>query len=147
MRTQEDKEKILDRYKPSKYLVGEVSPSMIEYLLEHFRGSEKIIKYKEAGSKGPVVMNYSPDRDEKQEWFNPVQELVWDILGSNCYVWGSNIFRVEKPPDILPENLQNLFSSLRATTFFSAFESSTFATRKLDQMMSASISCSWRTQT
>jgi hypothetical protein len=42
-------------------------------------------------------MNYSPDRDEKQEWFNPVQELVWDILGSNCYVWGSNIFRVEKP--------------------------------------------------
>ena len=40
----QDKEKILDRYKPSKYLVGEVSPSMIEYLLEHFRGSRKNYK-------------------------------------------------------------------------------------------------------
>ena len=97
MRTQEDKEKILDRYKPSKYLVGAVSPNMIKYCLDYFQGTEKIVKYKEAGSKGPVVVNYSPDRNEKQAWFNPVQELVWDLLGSNCYVWGSNIFRVEKP--------------------------------------------------
>ena len=84
MRTQEDKEKILDRYKPSKYLVGAVSPNMIKYCLDYFQGTEKIVKYKEAGSKGPVVVNYSPDRNEKQAWFNPVQELVWDLLGSNC---------------------------------------------------------------
>ena len=97
MRTQEDKEKILDRYKPTKYLVDEISPNMIGYLLDHFRGSEKIVKYKQAGTAGPMVVNYSPDRDKKQNWFDPVQEKVWDILGSNCYVWGSNIFRVEKP--------------------------------------------------
>ena len=96
MRTQEDKEKILDRYKPTKYLVDEISPNMIGYLLDHFRGSEKIVKYKQAGTAGPMVVNYSPDRDKKQNWFDPVQEKVWDILGSNCYVWGSNIFRVEK---------------------------------------------------
>lgn len=97
MRTQEDKEKILDRYKPTKYLVDEISPNMIGYLLDHFRGSEKIVKYKQSGTAGPMVVNYSPDRDKKQNWFDPVQEKVWDILGSNCYVWGSNIFRVEKP--------------------------------------------------
>ncbi len=97
MRTLEEKEKILDRYKPTHYKVGVVSKEMIGYLLDKFRGSEKIIKYKEAGSKGPVVMNYSPDREGMQGWFEPVQDLVWDLLGSNCYVWGSNIFRVEKP--------------------------------------------------
>ena len=97
MRTQDEKEKIIDRYKPSRYQVGAVSEHMISYLLDKFNGSEKIIKYKEAGSKGPVVMNYSPDREGMQPWFEPVQELVWDLLGSNCYVWGSNIFRVEKP--------------------------------------------------
>lgn len=96
MRTQEDKEKILDRYKPTRYLVDAVSSSMIEYCLDYFNGSEKILKYG-LESAGPQVINYSPDRNEKQEWFTPVQELVWDILGSNCYVWGSNIFRVEKP--------------------------------------------------
>jgi len=97
MRTLEEKEKILDRYKPTHYKVGVVSKEMIGYLLDKFRGSEKIIKYKEAGSKGPVVMNYSPDREGMKPWFEPVQDLVWDLLGSNCYVWGSNIFRVEKP--------------------------------------------------
>ena len=97
MRTQEDKEKILDRYKPTKYLVDEISPNMIGYLLDHFRWTEKIVKYKQSGTAGPMVVNYSPDRDKKQNWFDPVQEKVWDILGSNCYVWGSNIFRVEKP--------------------------------------------------
>ena len=68
MRTQEEKEKILDRYKPSHYKVGVVSEQMIGYLIDKFNGSEKIVKYKEAGSKGPIVMNYSPDREGKQDW-------------------------------------------------------------------------------
>jgi len=41
MRTQEEKEKILDRYKPSHYKVGVVSEQMISYLIDKFNGSNK----------------------------------------------------------------------------------------------------------
>ena len=41
-------------------------------------------------------MNYSPDREGIEEWFTPVQKFVDNLIGESL-VWGSNIFRVERP--------------------------------------------------
>lgn len=91
MRTQQQIEKIMSRYESTKVHSGVISDDFIKYLLDVFYNAPKIVK-----NTGPVVMNYSPDRNKKQEWFEPVQELVDDLLGPSL-VWGSNIFRVEKP--------------------------------------------------
>ena len=97
MRTVEQKKQITDRYESAKVHKGVVNQGFIDYLLNQYHNSEQIIKYKDAGSKGPVVMNYSPDRQKYEAWFTPVQNFVDHLIGADNMVWGSNIFRVEKP--------------------------------------------------
>jgi hypothetical protein len=91
MRTDTQKKAITDRYETATVHKGIVNQGFIDYLLNQFHNSEHIEK-----NTGPVVMNYSPDREGLQEWFEPVQKFVDNLIGESL-VWGSNIFRVEKP--------------------------------------------------
>lgn len=91
MRTAEQKQVILDRYETAKVYKDVVTQDFIDYLIDVFNTAGKIVK-----NTGAAVMNYSPDRQKKEPWFNPVQNFVDDLIGDNL-VWGSNIFRVVKP--------------------------------------------------
>lgn len=91
MRTDTQKKAITDRYESATLYKGIVNQGFIDYLLNQFHNSKHIEK-----NTGPVVMNYSPDREGLQEWFEPVQKFVDNLIGESL-VWGSNIFRVEKP--------------------------------------------------
>ena len=91
MRTEQQKQRIMSRYSEAAVHKDIVSPELRDYLLKRFYDAPKIVK-----NTGPVVMNYSPDRQGWEDWFRPVQELV-DSLFEDTFVWGSNIFRVEKP--------------------------------------------------
>lgn len=91
MRTDTQKKAITDRYESATLHKGIVNQGFIDYLLNQFHNSKHIEK-----NTGPVVMNYSPDREGLQEWFEPVQKFVDNLIGESL-VWGSNIFRVEKP--------------------------------------------------
>ena len=91
MRTEAQKKAITDRYESATVHKNIVSQGFIDYLLNQFQKSDKIDK-----KTGPVVMNYSPDRDGYKEWFEPVQKFVDKLIGESL-VWGSNIFRAEYP--------------------------------------------------
>lgn len=91
MRTDAQKKLITDRYESATLHKGIVNQSFIDYLLNQFHSSNLIEK-----NTGPVVMNYSPDRDGYKEWFAPVQRFVDNLVGENI-VAASNIFRVEIP--------------------------------------------------
>ena len=92
MRNKEQKKKITDRYETATVHKDVVNPGFIDYLLNQFHNSQNKVEK----NTGPVVMNYSPDRDGYEEWFEPVQKFVDNLIGENI-VWGSNIFRVETP--------------------------------------------------
>ena len=91
MRTDAQKKVITDRYESATVHKNIVNQGFIDYLLNQFHNTEHIEK-----NTGPVVMNYSPDRNGPQEWFTPVQRFVDNLIGESL-VWGSNIFRVERP--------------------------------------------------
>ena len=91
MRTDAQKKAITDRYESATVHKNIVNQGFIDYLLNQFHNTEHIEK-----NTGPVVMNYSPDRNGPQEWFTPVQRFVDNLIGESL-VWGSNIFRVERP--------------------------------------------------
>ena len=91
MRTNAQKKVITDRYESATVHKDIVNQGFIDYLLNQFNSAEHIEK-----NTGPVVMNYSPDREGLQEWFAPVQRFVDNLIGESL-VWGSNIFRVEQP--------------------------------------------------
>ena len=91
MRTDAQKKVITDRYESATVHKNIVNQGFIDYLLNQFHNAEHIEK-----NTGPVVMNYSPDRNGLQEWFTPVQRFVDNLIGESL-IWGSNIFRVEKP--------------------------------------------------
>ena len=91
MRTDAQKKVITDRYESATVHKNIVNQGFIDYLLNQFHNAEYIEK-----NTGPVVMNYSPDRNGLQEWFTPVQRFVDNLIGESL-IWGSNIFRVEKP--------------------------------------------------
>ena len=71
MRTAAQRKTITDRYESATLHKNIVNQGFIDYLLNQFRNTEHIKK-----STGPVVMNYSPDRDGYEEWFEPVQKFV-----------------------------------------------------------------------
>ena len=91
MRTDAQKKAITDRYESATVHKNIVNQGFIDYLLNQFHNAKHIEK-----NTGPVVMNYSPDRNGLQEWFTPVQRFVDNLIGESL-VWGSNIFRVERP--------------------------------------------------
>jgi hypothetical protein len=91
MRTAAQRKTITDRYESATLHKNIVNQGFIDYLLNQFRNTEHIKK-----STGPVVMNYSPDRDGYEEWFEPVQKFVNNLIGESL-VAASNIFKVEKP--------------------------------------------------
>lgn len=92
MRTLEQKKAITNRYESTTLHKDIVNQGFIDYLLNQFQKSDKIDK-----KTGPVVMNYSPDRQEHEAWFTPVQNFVDHLIGEDNIVWGSNIFRAEYP--------------------------------------------------
>jgi hypothetical protein len=91
MRTDAQKKAITDRYESATVHKNVVNQGFIDYLLNQFNSAEHIEK-----NTGPVVMNYSPDRDGPQEWFTPVQRFVDNLIGESL-VWGSNIYKVDYP--------------------------------------------------
>ena len=110
MRTLEQKKKITDRYESATLHKGVVNQGFIDYLLNQFNNSTVIEK-----NTGPVVMNYSPDREGIEEWFTPVQKFVDNLIGESL-VWGSNIFRVERPHiihnDDYEEKIYDIFKTV-----------------------------------
>jgi hypothetical protein len=110
MRTIEQKKKITDRYETATVHKGVVNQGFIDYLLNQFHNSQKIEK-----NTGPVVMNYSPDRQKYEAWFTPVQNFVDHLIGESL-VWGSNIFRVETPHiihnDDYEEKIYDIFKTV-----------------------------------
>jgi len=92
MRTQEQKQQILNRYSNTIVHKNIVSNKIILHLLNIFYNSPKIVK-----NTGPVVLNYDPTKKIKEAWFNPVQELVNTIVDDDIFVWMSVMFRVEQP--------------------------------------------------
>ena len=110
MRTIEQKKKITDRYETATVHKGVVNQGFIDYLLNQFHNSQKIEK-----NTGPVVMNYSPDRQKYEAWFTPVQSFVDHLIGESL-VWGSNIFRVETPHiihnDDYEEKIYDIFKTV-----------------------------------
>lgn len=110
MRTDTQKKAITDRYESATLHKGIVNQGFIDYLLNQFHNSKHIEK-----NTGPVVMNYSPDREGLQEWFEPVQKFVDNLIGESL-VWGSNIFRVEKPHiihnDDYHEKIYDIFKTI-----------------------------------
>lgn len=110
MRTIEQKKKITDRYETATVHKGVVNQGFIYYLLNQFHNSQKIEK-----NTGPVVMNYSPDRQKYEAWFTPVQNFVDHLIGESL-VWGSNIFRVETPHiihnDDYEEKIYDIFKTV-----------------------------------
>ena len=91
MRTDAQKKAITDRYESATVYKNIVNQGFIDYLLNQFNSAKHIEK-----NTGPVVMNYSPDRDGPQEWFTPVQRFVDNLIGESL-VWGSNIYKVDYP--------------------------------------------------
>jgi len=91
MRTDAQKKAITDRYESATVHKNVVNQGLIDYLLNQFNSAEHIEK-----NTGPVVMNYSPDRDGPQKWFTPVQRFVDNLIGESL-VWGSNIYKVDYP--------------------------------------------------
>ncbi len=110
MRTTEQKKIITDRYETATVHRGAVNQGFIDYLLNQFHTSQKIEK-----NTGPVVMNYSPDRQKYEAWFTPVQNFVDHLIGESL-VWGSNIFRVEQPHiihnDDYEEKIYDIFKTV-----------------------------------
>ena len=110
MRTLEQKKKITDRYESATLHKGVVNQGFIDYLLNQFNNSTVI-----ENNTGPVVMNYSPDREGIEEWFTPVQKFVDNLIGESL-VWGSNIFRVERPHiihnDDYEEKIYDIFKTV-----------------------------------
>ena len=110
MRTIEQKKNITDRYETATVHKGVVNQGFIDYLLNQFHNSQKIEK-----NTGPVVMNYSPDRQKYEAWFTPVQNFVDHLIGESL-VWGSNIFRVETPHiihnDDYEEKIYDIFKTV-----------------------------------
>ena len=111
MRTLEQKKKITDRYESATLHKGVVNQGFIDYLLNQFHNSQDKVEK----NTGPVVMNYSPDRNGHEEWFEPVQKFVDDLIGESL-VWGSNIFRVERPHiihnDDYEEKIYDIFKTV-----------------------------------
>jgi hypothetical protein len=91
VRTNAQKKVITDRYESATVHKDIVNQGFIDYLLNQFHNSKHIEK-----NTGPVVMNYSPDREGLQEWFAPVQRFVDNLIGESL-VWGSNIYKVDYP--------------------------------------------------
>jgi len=110
MRTVEQKKLITDRYESATLHKDVIHKGFIDYLLNQFHKSQKIEK-----NTGPVVMNYSPDRQKYEAWFTPVQNFVDDLIGESL-VWGSNIFRVEQPHivhnDDYQEKIYDIFKTI-----------------------------------
>ena len=92
MRTKEQKKKITDRYGRVTVHKDAVDQELVNYLLNQFHNYQ----YKVEKNTGPVVMNYSPDRNGYEEWFEPVQQFVDNLIGKSL-VCASNIFKTEIP--------------------------------------------------
>ena len=92
MRTLEQKKKITDRYESATIHRGVVNQGLINQLMNQFHTSKDIVEK----NTGPIVMIYKPDIHGYQEWIEPVQKLIDNLIGNNT-IWSCNIFKVHTP--------------------------------------------------
>lgn len=92
LRTLNEKQEILNRLQPSKHHANVVTEQLRSLLLETFHNSPNKVKK----NTGPVVLDWAPERHEREPWVEAVDDLVKKYLG-DCNIYFMNFFDVSIP--------------------------------------------------